>query len=518
MGTINTDSRNVNKPSITTNILPQLHNAFGGNMVPYIKVSKLSSTTTHEEEINGESPLYLTSIPIQEQVMKIFFSLDPSSQTSIDLNPLLEVLNSEQKFGVVDFILDLNGSIDTNSGEAIPYNNINDPYIFGNNHNLRFSNFAPYNALSILNHNAQDFKFSTDYNLGFQFILEGFDAPEADTDSYERHHVILSNGGKTYSVVEDRESETYNHIFNSQDLSNSYSSDFGSSLISPLHKESNDGTTENITNSYGGSTIASWDKNRNISYTGDYFSADESVDLGNGIVTKLIFRVVFSSNCEIITNTSLTNLPSLKIGNIMLGSHLEFPIAPEIGFTKDIENDGVNTKDSISGGVLHDIKYTQPAFIIDYGNDYGFYEGTESLEMARFGNNRFQNKFTGRKGRRLFELDIEGILDTDLFPVLESPKVGADKYNDDLQDLSTLQSNLSASGNNNKRTLYQSLIYETMTGTIPFIFCENVNDLNTYDCVRQDKLTYSMLDANSISIDNIAPDYYSLSLKIREVW
>jgi len=81
-----------------------------------------------------------------------------------------------------------------------------------------------------------------------------------------------------------------------------------------------------------------------------------------------------------------------------------------------------------------------------------------------------------------------------------------------------LQSNYKSDNDNNKRTLYSTLVHETLNGKLPFIFCENLLDTNEWGCVRQDKFMYALTDGKSITFDSISTDYYSLTLSIREVW
>ena len=519
MGSINYNSRNVGKPGIITNIFPHIYNAFGSKIKPWAKISLVSSEALSVgEELNGTSFEVINDTNMQEKILNLFFSLEPSSQNNFDLSFFRESV-TDNSYGVIDFHLDFMSEFDEQSGFVNIYQegldgSINAADMREKLPNFRVGNLAPYNALSILNHNANDFYADgSDFSIGFQLLVEGAYVPSGNPgeSTVEAAKTFFINDSSKTSEYDSSDGEIvtdYTHLFNANNIANPYST-IESEMIVPLTYINNDGTVRDGIY-YGGSTISSWAYNNNIA-NNNYAYAD-GVHLNN--VTKIILRVLISPGA--LSNIKEKTDLKLKIGSVGLGSYLPFPTSPNLDYTKEVLSDGVTTKDSISGSTLYDIKYTQPNFVIDYGDQ------NEGYHKDRFS----QRKLIDKKGRRVYDLEIEGILDSELYPVLEAPNLGADGYWNDIEgnnvlqysEFSTLQSNYKSDNDNNKRTLYSTLVHETLNGKLPFIFCENLLDTNEWGCVRQDKFMYALTDGKSITFDSISTDYYSLTLSIREVW
>jgi hypothetical protein len=192
----------------------------------------------------------------------------------------------------------------------------------------------------------------------------------------------------------------------------------------------------------------------------------------------------------------------LNIGSIGFGSYYTMPVAADVGFSKSIEFDNIKSSETLSGRSLFSIKNSTPDFLLSYNSSV----------------NSQKRRLIDRKGRRRYNLEFQGILDTDLFPRSESGDYSIPTdftLGDNFSSYTHLDNSLFKE---NKMTIYHALVYDSMGGQVPFIFIENTLDLNAFGCIRQDNFTQCILDSDTIEVTSLAPNFYSISLDLREVW
>lgn len=189
------------------------------------------------------------------------------------------------------------------------------------------------------------------------------------------------------------------------------------------------------------------------------------------------------------------------IGGVSMGNYYDMPFSPDISLTVSIENDGYDQITTKGGSQLSQVRY----------------EGTPMWK----GHNDFKkpawtigesNSITRRRGRRIWTLKFNYLLNEDLFSsnytnndYIES-SVGFNSEDLSIEDLSKLEYTIS-----NDNSFISQVLNKIGNGD-KFIFQPDKNNSNA------DQFAICILDQNNLQIKRITKSLYNIKLKIKEVW
>lgn len=219
--------------------------------------------------------------------------------------------------------------------------------------------------------------------------------------------------------------------------------------------------------------------NLNQSYTSDV-SVNAQIDGtdANSLDPEHTGFSIASFNGDNVEDTIVTYTEG-SIGSIAVGTYYDMPHSPDLSLKLSYEHGGVKTKETMGGATLSHANYFQPA---DWG-EYGAWQ---------LGDN--QNY---RSGRRVWDLSFSFLSDTDVMPNL-----GVQNYEEGAvtEDILT------------GTDFFSQVWNRTLGGHLPFIFQpDKDND-------SPDQFAIARFDTNSLSYTQVAPNLYSMSLKIKECW
>ena len=175
------------------------------------------------------------------------------------------------------------------------------------------------------------------------------------------------------------------------------------------------------------------------------------------------------------------NYPNYIVGNLRSIIYAEiytFPTSPDMNLSLSYEHDGVTEITTKGGSTLTNANYIRPAM---WGN-LGAWELDGDPKLSR-------------SGRRVWNMSFSYMADSEVFP--ENYALTNENSND-TATITLLKSN----------TL-QRAIHLTNGGQLPFIFQPNIDEKVFAIC---------KFDQRSFNFTQKAPNIYSISLKIREIW
>ena len=167
-----------------------------------------------------------------------------------------------------------------------------------------------------------------------------------------------------------------------------------------------------------------------------------------------------------------------NISSILFGIYYDFPHSPDLNVTLTYSYDGVKEITTRGGSTLTNSFYTKPP--------YSFEIGDVETQLAK-------------SGRRIWDLSFSYLSDDNVFP----DNAGLSNENPDSTNLTLLQDD----------TL-QRVIHLTNGGQIPFLFQSDNSITENF----QNQLAICKFDMNSFKFSQVAPNMYSISIRIREVW
>jgi len=199
-------------------------------------------------------------------------------------------------------------------------------------------------------------------------------------------------------------------------------------------------------------------------------------------------------------------------GCFVFGKTYTIPHSPE-KLTMTREMDGVRRIRTKGGSDLVKHQYTKPAMWGDAGA-WELYSGTPT------------NQALSRSGRRIWDLSFSYLQDSDIFPEISTltnyeaiqyhedsihdHNVGSYYYGTTGGGLTSQEDAYSLLKPVGTSYFYSEVIHKTNGGQLPFIFQPDKNDNTNFAICK--------FDQKSFSFQQIAPDLYSVKMKIREVW
>ena len=167
-----------------------------------------------------------------------------------------------------------------------------------------------------------------------------------------------------------------------------------------------------------------------------------------------------------------------RVRSIIYGEIYTFPTSPDLNLSLSYEYDGVTEITTKGGSTLTNANYTKPP---KWGN-LGAWELDGDPKLSR-------------SGRRVWNMSFSYMADSEVFP--ENYALTNENTND-ISTTTLLQGD----------TL-QRAIHLTNGGQLPFIFQPNIDEK---------VFAIAKFDQRSFNFTQKAPNIYSISLKIREIW
>ena len=182
------------------------------------------------------------------------------------------------------------------------------------------------------------------------------------------------------------------------------------------------------------------------------------------------------------------NLP-IKIGSVVLGKYYDMPHSPDLSLSMSHEYSGISKTQSASGSTYTNANWSKPP-------KWGELDAWELNFDSPGYNPRYH-----MSGRRSWDLSFSYISDTDLEP---RNYTGWD-----------------TSGNIGDDNWFQNVLYYTMGGHLPFIFCpdpsiEYYNDGTNPP--RVPEFAICRFDMNTFERTQVAHNVYNMKVKIVETW
>ena len=186
-------------------------------------------------------------------------------------------------------------------------------------------------------------------------------------------------------------------------------------------------------------------------------------------------------------------------GSVSLGSYYDMNESADLDLTMEIEFDGYNSVQTMSGSTLTNVRYSGSPFWNDKdGNKVECFSVGESQGIFK------------RNGRRNWNLKFSYISDVNLF----SSNYMANDYLENSTDYNS--NDITSEGNNFEYTLnnddsFIAQVLNKVGNGDKFIFQPDNTNSNP------DQFAICVLDQDSLSIKQVAYKVYDISLKIREV-
>ena len=187
-----------------------------------------------------------------------------------------------------------------------------------------------------------------------------------------------------------------------------------------------------------------------------------------------------------------------NIGSIIVGTRYTMPHSPDLSLTMTRDYEGIKTIETKGGASLSNSFYNKPPA---WGN----------LGCWEIGNYP-ESKQLGASGRRAWDLSFSYLDDGDVLGLNTHwgqsvwGQFDANDYDtDDINDNGHYDFNILTDN-----SFYSQVIHKTQGGQIPFLFQPDKDDYTN--------MAICKFDQNSFRFQQTAPNLYSVSLKIREVW
>jgi len=203
-----------------------------------------------------------------------------------------------------------------------------------------------------------------------------------------------------------------------------------------------------------------------------------------------------------------------QIGSILYGNFFDMPHSPDLNLTMTREYGGTKTLETRGGATLTNSYWNKQP---NWGNGLAAWELGNNTEMQNLSKN----------GRRVWQLSFSYLSDSDLFgsnqsigfrdsanttyyPPPSDEGTGVPDVGDWTSDGGTV-----AGFNYNLLTdenFFSSVVHKTNGGVLPFVFQPDSTNANI------DQFAICMFDQNSFQFTQQAPNLYSCSMTIREIW
>ena len=201
------------------------------------------------------------------------------------------------------------------------------------------------------------------------------------------------------------------------------------------------------------------------------------------------------------------------IGSLAFGSYYDFPHSPDLNLTMTIENDGITTQQTKGGATLTNALYTgSPKW-----GDLGAWELQSYSADAPDGTSWSRNARLGaRTGRRSWNLTFSYLSDKETLPINALGNTVFDMNNSSSYDSDDYTEGSTSDYFNSNvldgEDFFSSVWNKTMGGHLPFIFQPNKDNANP------DQFAICRFDMESLEVEQVAYNTYTISLKIRECW
>jgi len=197
------------------------------------------------------------------------------------------------------------------------------------------------------------------------------------------------------------------------------------------------------------------------------------------------------------------------LGSWCFGAIYEPPVSADLELTMSRVYDGVENITTSGGANITNVLYDGPPFWNPSMPAWGGHTLTSMHSDSHW--NWYQD---GSRGRRMWELSFSYIDHKNLFAVNELGfrQNASDAFTNGGYDSDDY------SGTNYTQTIetdvsfYGAVIHKTLGGKLPFIFQPDKNNNSP------DQFAICILDMESIDVQQVAHNTYSISLKIKEVW
>ena len=221
-------------------------------------------------------------------------------------------------------------------------------------------------------------------------------------------------------------------------------------------------------------------------------------------INKITFEILFggfdNGNGE---NPSFVNETDIIIGSWGIYSKWTPPHNPDLSIKMNRIFDGVNTVTTKGGSTLTQTNYTQPA---RWGTANAWQLTTNSYPADLLPQSQGMLNRDGTLGRKTWDMKFSYLTKDDFMPKLEAMNSYESEYYDtEEEDSAKLQRNQSFLGR---------VLNRVQGGRLPFIFQPNITDPNN----NPDQFSIVRFDQQTFSAEQLAPDLYAISLKLKETW
>ena len=192
----------------------------------------------------------------------------------------------------------------------------------------------------------------------------------------------------------------------------------------------------------------------------------------------------------------------LFVKSLVFGQYFNCPVSPDLSLTMSHEYDGIKTITTKGGSTLSNVSYYKPPKWEDNLEAWELKPASGAYSSYDYG---YQSS-----SRRIWDLSFSYISDSDIEP-----------YNYYGVQYSTETGGSSISeGNDN---WFSNVLYYTMGGHLPFIFCPDPNIEYTPFSdgtvpPRVPEFAICRFDMNTFKRTQVAHKMYTISVKLRETW
>ena len=195
-----------------------------------------------------------------------------------------------------------------------------------------------------------------------------------------------------------------------------------------------------------------------------------------------------------------------KVGSISVGRFMDFPQSANLNMNIKYNYDGIKSKNTTSGRTITNVRYYKPP---DWGPFPRWtHVPSDTLDLSSSTNDDWMKNYdfrtVGATGRRSWDLSWSFLSKEDVFPRNSEGNMFAQ-----FMDTATGGGGIDVMSLKNFDNIIGTMMTLTLGGNIPFLFQP--------DKEKQD-FAYVKIDRKSISIRQSAPELYSVSLKLTEVW
>ena len=201
------------------------------------------------------------------------------------------------------------------------------------------------------------------------------------------------------------------------------------------------------------------------------------------------------------------NVDAFNIGAISVGRYMDFPHSANLSMNIKYDYDGIKSKNSTSGRTITNVNYYKPP---DWGN-YPRWTHISKLALQNSADetgwvNKYDMKTVSGNGRRSWDLTWSFLSKEDTFPKISEGNMFAYGMESAKLDDANVDALHLASFSD---SIIGTMMTLTLGGQIPFLFQP--------DNTQQD-FAFVRINQKSISIQQSAPNLYTVKLKLTEVW